>query len=367
MSLHAPSLGRWSFAVALAGVLALGACGGGGSDGKGAVASLSGKSAANGSSGSSKQSTASLRKQLLAYAQCMRDNGVDFPDPQFDSDGRPQFNRQNGGTFGDLRNNPSFEKAAHGVRVEAARLRRPVPAHARAAGPGPHESPEVREVHALEGRGLPRPDVRRQRPTAVRPQQPARRRAGPEPRRPDGPRRAPACQKQVGGNGRFGFGGGPRPGGPGGGPGATGRRHELRYQQLMARRATKVAVAVGTVVVIAGVAVAATASESDSNPTAPRASVTLQTVRAHDLATTTDATGTIGFGGATSVRLSAASSRRTRRRVPRAGRAPPAVRTPPGPRRPRAAPGRSPRSPRSGPSSARASRSWRSTGRRAPS
>src|SRR4029079_1516174 len=97
-------------AVLLAGVLALGACGGG-SDGKGAVASLSGKSAASGSSRSSKQSTASLRTQLLAYAQCMRDNGVDFPDPQFDSDGRPQFNRQNGGAFGDLRNNPSFEKA----------------------------------------------------------------------------------------------------------------------------------------------------------------------------------------------------------------------------------------------------------------
>jgi hypothetical protein len=76
----------------------------------------------------------------------------------------------------------------------------------------------------------------------------------------------------------------------------------------MARRTTRIALAVGAVVVIAGVAVAATASGSDSTTVTPRASVTLQPVQARDLATTTDATGTIGFGSATSVRLAASSA-----------------------------------------------------------
>lgn len=31
---------------------------------------------------------AEMREQMLEYAQCMRDNGVDMPDPEFDSDGR---------------------------------------------------------------------------------------------------------------------------------------------------------------------------------------------------------------------------------------------------------------------------------------
>lgn len=35
-------------------------------------------------------------EQALAFAQCMRDNGVDFPDPTVDSDGNPSFE----GAFG---------------------------------------------------------------------------------------------------------------------------------------------------------------------------------------------------------------------------------------------------------------------------
>lgn len=94
--------------------LALGAaaCGGGGSGG-GGVASLS-NSGGNASGQGSKSATGTqdFRKQMLAYAQCMRDNGVDFPDPQFDANGRPQFNRNGGGqNFDSLRNDPNFDKA----------------------------------------------------------------------------------------------------------------------------------------------------------------------------------------------------------------------------------------------------------------
>ncbi len=90
--------------------LAVTACGGG-SSGSGGVASLSGS---NGKASSSQKSTstASFRKQLLAYAQCMRDNGVDFPDPQFDANGRPQFDGGGRrGNFADVRDSPAFDKA----------------------------------------------------------------------------------------------------------------------------------------------------------------------------------------------------------------------------------------------------------------
>lgn len=109
----ASSLRRRSPIVALAVTAAvlLAACGGGSSS-KG-VASLSGNSSSQAAGSSQQQGTsaADFRKQMLAYAQCMRDNGVDFPDPTFDSNGRPTFNRANGQGFDQLRNSPNFDKA----------------------------------------------------------------------------------------------------------------------------------------------------------------------------------------------------------------------------------------------------------------
>jgi hypothetical protein len=110
-----PSLRRRStlLAVSIAAAVLLAACGGGGSSSKG-VASLSGNSSSQAAGSSQQQqrtSPAEFRKQLLAFAQCMRDNGADFPDPTFDSNGRPQFNRSNGEAFDQLRNSPNFEKA----------------------------------------------------------------------------------------------------------------------------------------------------------------------------------------------------------------------------------------------------------------
>lgn len=45
------------------------------------------------------QAEAERQAQLLEFAQCMRDEGVDFPDPQLGTGGRPGFG---GGRFGDL-------------------------------------------------------------------------------------------------------------------------------------------------------------------------------------------------------------------------------------------------------------------------
>lgn len=107
-------------------VVALVACGSGSSGDSKAVASLSKNSTASGSTGtkSTKTSQADFRKQLLAYAACMRTNGVDFPDPQFDANGRPQFTRGSGGqNFGDLQNSPNFaaaQKACASTRPDFA-------------------------------------------------------------------------------------------------------------------------------------------------------------------------------------------------------------------------------------------------------
>jgi hypothetical protein len=100
------------FAVGLALTLGVAACGGGGSGG-GGVASLSnGGGNASGSSANTGTSTQDFRAQMLDYAKCMRANGVDFPDPQFDANGRPQFDRNSGGQgFDSLRNSPNFQKA----------------------------------------------------------------------------------------------------------------------------------------------------------------------------------------------------------------------------------------------------------------
>ncbi len=72
-------------------VLALSACAGG-ANGPG-VASLNTPGA---QPGVSPTSAASAEEQALAFAQCMRDNGVDFPDPTVNADGSPSFE----GAFG---------------------------------------------------------------------------------------------------------------------------------------------------------------------------------------------------------------------------------------------------------------------------
>jgi hypothetical protein len=223
MSLHPRSpirVRHWSFAVLLVGTVALAACGGG-SDGNGAVASLSGKSSKSSGSQSTKQSAASLRTQLLAYAKCMRDNGVDFPDPQFDSDGRPQFNRQNGGAFADLRNNPDFAKAR--TACESKR-----PDFAGQFQLTPEQQAQARKnllkfAKCMRSKGVDFPDPTfdaNGRPQFDRDNPPG---GAQGQNRDDAASRTArqACQKEVGGNGRFGFGGPPRGGAPGG-PGGTG-------------------------------------------------------------------------------------------------------------------------------------------------
>ena len=72
-------------AAALLGVaLALTGCGGSSSSGIAHLASRKGtSSASSGSDGSSQESTSSPEQAALAYAQCMRSNGVpSFPDPK---------------------------------------------------------------------------------------------------------------------------------------------------------------------------------------------------------------------------------------------------------------------------------------------
>ncbi len=56
-----------------------------------------------------------FQESLLKYTQCLRDNGLDVPDPQFGADGRPQFGAGAGGAggrFGDIDlDSPEFQAA----------------------------------------------------------------------------------------------------------------------------------------------------------------------------------------------------------------------------------------------------------------
>ncbi|MEY2968944.1 MAG: hypothetical protein RIQ64_1571 [Actinomycetota bacterium] len=72
----------------------------------GGGSSQDGPGGANGDGSNSE----AFRTQLLVYAKCMRDNGVDFPDPQFDANGRPQMNGDRT-QFDAQRNDPKFQKA----------------------------------------------------------------------------------------------------------------------------------------------------------------------------------------------------------------------------------------------------------------
>jgi len=93
--------------IALCPILA--SCGGGSSSPK--VASLANQTISVDKTGSTTPETAAdFKTQLLAYAKCMRDNGADFPDPQFDANGRPQMNGDRT-SFDKQRNDPTYQKA----------------------------------------------------------------------------------------------------------------------------------------------------------------------------------------------------------------------------------------------------------------
>ncbi|MGY0539564.1 hypothetical protein ACW14X_18780 [Nocardioides sp. YJ-D4] len=72
--------------------ITLAACGGGADDG--GVATLSDKDA--GSSASPSANAEDVEQQWLDFAACMRENGVDMPDPEFTEDGGVRIQGQGG-------------------------------------------------------------------------------------------------------------------------------------------------------------------------------------------------------------------------------------------------------------------------------
>ena len=78
------------------------ACGGGGASGDG-VASLSGAEGADSETTDTTLSEEEAEEALLDWAACMREQGIDMPDPQFSEGGgiRIQVGRESGGDEGD--------------------------------------------------------------------------------------------------------------------------------------------------------------------------------------------------------------------------------------------------------------------------
>jgi hypothetical protein len=54
---------------------------------------------------------AEMQEQLLEYAQCMRDHGIDMEDPVFDEDGRVEIQANGGPRSGDPRDDEDFQAA----------------------------------------------------------------------------------------------------------------------------------------------------------------------------------------------------------------------------------------------------------------
>lgn len=80
---------RRPFLILTALAVVLAACGGG--DGE-EVASLESTTTTVAETTTTVDETAELEADLIAFSQCMRDNGVpDFPDPTIDADGNPEF------------------------------------------------------------------------------------------------------------------------------------------------------------------------------------------------------------------------------------------------------------------------------------
>lgn len=88
---------RWPVALAAAALLAAG-CGGG--DGNAGIASLDGQEGGTPTTTAATGTTVDREQALLAFAQCMRDNGVDMEDPTADENGNFQMMRPSGGGEG---------------------------------------------------------------------------------------------------------------------------------------------------------------------------------------------------------------------------------------------------------------------------
>ena len=71
--------------------------------------------AACGSSASGGEGQASNEEAQLEFAECMREHGVDMPDPQFDGKGKVAMKIGKGGLDP---NSPAFEEASESCRKE---------------------------------------------------------------------------------------------------------------------------------------------------------------------------------------------------------------------------------------------------------
>lgn len=96
------------------------ACGGGGDDDDDAVASLGADESAeadgggnedqSGGGGETPRDSQEFQDAALEYAQCMRDNGIDMPDPEFDGEGGVAISAGPGGPGGPGEGGPDDEE-----------------------------------------------------------------------------------------------------------------------------------------------------------------------------------------------------------------------------------------------------------------
>ena len=101
----------------MAAMVVLSACGAGGPEAAADVASLEGGASTTvaGDTGGDDEVTQEEREEaMLAFAQCMRDHGIDMPDPQFNEDGGATIQAGPGGAIDP--DDPDFQAAEEACR-----------------------------------------------------------------------------------------------------------------------------------------------------------------------------------------------------------------------------------------------------------
>ena len=107
----------------MAAMVVLSACGAGGPEAAADVASLEGGATTTpagdtaGDTGGDDEVTQEERQEaMLAFAQCMRDHGIDMPDPQFNEDGGATLQGGPGGAIDP--DDPDFQAAEEACRAD---------------------------------------------------------------------------------------------------------------------------------------------------------------------------------------------------------------------------------------------------------
>ncbi|HKA03819.1 MAG TPA: hypothetical protein VKD67_05800, partial [Acidimicrobiales bacterium] len=101
----------WLGALGVAAITVLGACGGGSSPSAQVASLAGGQNGTSTTTTSAPPSEADTQQAMLDFAKCMREHGIDMPDPTFDENGGASFSAGSNGSPADQAKLDDAQKA----------------------------------------------------------------------------------------------------------------------------------------------------------------------------------------------------------------------------------------------------------------